>query len=266
MKQLIVMVGPKQSGKDTALALLKDEKLVSGKIAMAGPLKKICCSVFEMHHTLVHDVDLKELPFKGGPKVLDRKLLRRLKDEITTYVPPVDQYGRILYNINKVPVHGFENREFQTPRELLQIIGTDFIRKRVHTDYHLMASFHPSYLKKSGITEDSIAMVTDCRFLNEYEYLRNNFSGIIKTIYVERPEAEANLAEATHASELGVLDIKKSLEGDENAFIIKNDGTLDDFKAKLKQVLNLGAVEAESVKEVSRGTKKRPTRKKKPTA
>ena len=35
------------------------------------------------------------------------------------------------YNVNKATISGLEGMVLKTPREILQIIGTDFIRERV---------------------------------------------------------------------------------------------------------------------------------------
>lgn len=245
----IIVTAPKGGGKDAVYAILKEAKLVHGKHSFAGPLKKLCEEHFGIHYNLLNDPVLKEKEMKT-PITLTNVSLQRLKHKLYTYLNP-DKPGQ-FYNVNKVPTQGLVGRIFKTPRELLQIIGTEFIRNRVHKNWHVMASLSEDYLKMLKVKKGGLYVNTDCRFENEYDILHDQ--GTVTEIYVERPEAEERLAEATHSSELDIKLVKEKIIAN-GGIIIKNDGTLEDLKEKV-----LGVV-TPLVKELSNGSPKRSGRK-----
>lgn len=224
--KIIGLVAPKSGGKDTAAAILIEGKKANGKLSFAGPLKDICSKVFGIPLTVLNDPVLKERPFKE-PIALTRKHLRDIKHECTSRLDPV-QGSILLYNPNKATVYGLENRTLVSPRELMQVVGTDFIRQRIFGEWHLQAAFSPETLSKYA--KNGVYCVTDIRFVNEYEYLKNRFGNDFQCYYVERPEAEENLKTATHPSELETQKIKTLLP---EANVIHNDGSIDDLKKKL---------------------------------
>lgn len=234
--RVIGFVGPKGSGKDTAADLLRELKKAHGRISFAGPLKEICSKVFSIPSTLFHDPDLKERPFVELPSVgqdvvLTSSLLKQVKKECAARLPEYDiTTGFMIYNIDRVSIAGLENQVMKSPRQLLQIIGTDLIRERVYKKWHLEAAFSETALAK---LKGTVFCVTDVRFVNEYQFLKDKFGDDFTCYYVERPEKEAVLDEATHPSELGVREIKALLP-EEN--ILKNDGTMEDFKEKLDKL------------------------------
>lgn len=221
--KIISLSGPKQAGKDTSADILIAEKKLDGKLSFAAPLKEICMEVFDLHFNLVNDAVLKETPFKNGPITLTRKNLRELKHAVTAMLDPV-KYG---YNPNRASVAGLEGRVLSTPRELLQVVGTDFIREQMHKEWHVKAAFSDERLAK--LKGNNFA-VTDARFPNEFHFLVDRFGNAFDGYYIERKEAEEELAKATHGSEREVLTIKE-LVGKSN--IITNNGTTDELKKKL---------------------------------
>lgn len=228
--RILGLVGPKGSGKDTTADLLEELKISDGKISFAGPLKKICGEVFDLHHNFFHDVNLKEKPLKQTI-TLNSRNLRLIKNACVEWLDPYTDGGtRILYNPNKASISGIEGMEITTPRQLLQVIGTNFIRDRLFNEWHLHAAFSDKALSK--LKENGIYCVTDVRFPNEYEFLRNKFGSDFKGFYIQRPEAEHKLAQATHPSETEVVKVKNAMG--EEAMILKNDGTVEDLKNMLK--------------------------------
>lgn len=224
--KIICFSAPKGGGKDTAAAILIKAKKANGKISFAGPLKDICSKVFKIPLQVLNDPVLKETPFKQ-PITLTKKHLRDIKNECVTILNP-EQGNVLLYNPNKASVLGIEGRVMNSPRELMQFIGTDFIRNRIFQGWHLNAAFGEANLSKCEA--NGVYCVTDARFFNEYEFLRDRFGDDFSCYYVERPEAEENLKNATHASELETQKIKAALPSEN---IILNDGTEDDLKKKL---------------------------------
>jgi hypothetical protein len=236
--KFVGLVAPKSGGKDTVYDILKDQKRATGKVSFAGPLKEICSKVFNIPMAFLNDPVHKERELKEHI-TLTKTNLRMVKNECVARLDPYEG-TKVLYNPNKASIVGLEGRIIKTPRELMQIIGTNFIRERIYSEWHVRAAFSDKALEK--LTKSGLYCVTDCRFPNEYEFLKNKFGDACTFFYVERPEAEELLKTATHDSELGVLKIKAQLT---EANIIKNDGTLDDLK---KLVKTLKLPEGEAVK------------------
>ena len=243
--RIIGLIGPKGSGKDTSYELLRDQKRVDGKISFAGPLKQICGQVFGLHHVYLNDAVLKEKELEQ-PITLTLKHIRKIIELCEEYVPSVTSDGLILYRSNAVSTTGLEGRVFKTPRELLQIIGTELIRERIYKGWHLSAAFSPKVLnstkedkdgrKRRVYKQDGTYAVTDVRFENEHDFLAERFGKAYKAFYVKRPEAEEVLATATHPSELETQKIRAKLEDS----VIDNSGTLEDL-GKLLGSLDLKA-------------------------
>lgn len=230
-KRFVLFIGPKQSGKDTAAdILIKKKGKARQKVSFAGPLKEICATASGLESKYMHNVALKEKELPN-PIVADRRFWRNVKRELVKYLPEIDQDNNIIYNIDRVSLTGVENRVFKTPREMLQQVGTDFIRDKVFTDWHVQAAFSEANL--DSYEDGYIYCVTDARFPNEYEFLKEKFGDDLVAYYIERPEAEEELAKATHPSELEILKIKELIP---KKNIIKNDGTLEDFEKKIAKL------------------------------
>lgn len=223
-------IGPKGAGKDEAHKLLKGMGRTYGKVSFAGPLKQICSDVFGIPLETMNDPILKEKEL-AKPITLDSRALRKVKKELSLWVPEVGEDGRLLYSADAVSLTGVENRIMKTPRELLQVIGTDFIRNKVHTNWHLLAAFGDKAMAK--LKEDKNYSVTDIRFPNELKFLQDKFGDSFKAFYIQRPEAEERLDKATHPSELMVKDLREMLP---KGSVLKNEGSIEDFKKVLKQV------------------------------
>jgi hypothetical protein len=229
--KVVSFTGPKGSGKDTSADLLKAEGIADGSISFAGPLKKICMEVFQLHHNYMNDPILKEKPLKE-PITITPKLLRKVNQLMMDYLD-IDEF---YYNPNKASVVGLEGQILSSPREILQIIGTEWIRNRIHPDWHLQAAFAKKAM--SQLNPDGLYCVTDARFPNEYQFLADRFGEDFRGFYVERPEAEERLAQSTHASELQVLEVKKLITSEN---ILVNNGSIDDLKKKLLSLKLNGA-------------------------
>lgn len=123
-----------------------------------------------------------------------------------------------------------------TPRKLLQIIGTDCIRDRVHPNAWVNALFADYNPRFSGLdivdfseeppkvrqihrTEESYWIITDMRFPNELEAVKSR-GGI--TIRVTRTGIHTPKIEDLHPSET-------ALDNAEFDYIINNDSSIEDL-------------------------------------
>lgn len=137
--RLIGFIGPKGAGKDEAARILGEHSKIYGKLSFAGPLKKICQQLTGLHANFFNDPILKEKELKE-PVVLTSRFLRSIKKELPLWVPEIQDNKR-LYNADTMSITGLENQVMKTPRQLLQIVGTEFIRDRAFVDWHVNAAF-----------------------------------------------------------------------------------------------------------------------------
>lgn len=173
---IISLSGKKQVGKDTAAKALLGRGFK--KISFAGPLKSICSEVFGL------DFDSDKLKDEQLNPALEinithiNRLLRRLKDEIST-----EQETLIAASL--------KNRSFSTRREILQYVGTDVFRKIIDDNVWI------NYAKQEILNNnDEDLVITDARFPNERKMLKELGA---KLFLIKRP-GTANNAD-THASE-----------------------------------------------------------------
>ena len=126
--------------------------------------------------------------------------------------------------------HGRHHLHMRTPRELLQYVGTEIIRKHINPAWHIEAAFSAKGLE--GLEPEGIYCVTDARFPNEYLWLEKRFMLDFTGLYVERPEAEETLKTATHDSELQVAEVRKLMKAEQ---VLDNSRDIEYLR---KQILN----------------------------
>lgn len=125
-----------------------------------------------------------------------------------------------------------------TPRLVLQLWGTEVGRRAFHTDIWI-ASLENKLRKSSGNV-----VITDCRFPNEVQAIKNA-GGIV--IRVKRgPEPEwYRLAELAnqgltvpqeHLAKLGIHASETSWVGSNFDAVLENNGTLEELYAKVKDL------------------------------
>lgn len=143
--KIIAFAGRKRSGKGMLAKGMREYSPNVVIIAVADSLKFLCC------------------------KLLNRTYdeLNQMKDDGTTFEVKVDDYWvstikhetKISDNIIRNEIGG---RVFTNVREVLQIIGTDLIRK-YSPDWHIDKTIE--HIKSYG--DDKIVVVEDVRFPNE---------------------------------------------------------------------------------------------------
>lgn len=218
--KLVAFIGKKGAGKDTAADVLIENKLLNKKVRMAGPLKTLCSEVFGVAPLLLNNPKTKDSPFKE-PIVLDRRKLRAVMNKCIELVPEEDfKSGLYLYKASQASIYGLENRLIKSPRELLQVVGTDFIRNRVFKEWHLRALFNgPMFTEKNSFK----AAIVDVRFENEMTYIKSLLGNSVEFYYIERP----NCVQDTHESEAKVEALKALIPAEN---ILVNGDSEEDFK------------------------------------
>lgn len=170
--------------------------------------------------------------------------------QIKKYSGKLKQIASILTGI---PEHNFEDQDFKNTRlgnewanrrgnhnpmnvrEFLQILGTESIRLALHKDAWvnaLMSDYHSESgvdilddgTMKGWFKPEPNWVITDCRFHNEAIAVKNK-GGII--VRINRPGV---FPVNNHPSEV-------DLDNWNFDMVINNDGTLEDLKVKVKNVL-----------------------------
>lgn len=112
--------------------------------------------------------------------------------------------------------------------QMLQVVGTDVFRDHFHKETWIRSLFldYDSYERNN-----TCWVITDCRFTNEAEYIKNN-GGIL--IRVNRPDLEQldeSGRDRSHPSEIA-LDLYDGFD-----YIINNEGGLDDLEKKIVDII-----------------------------
>lgn len=155
-------------------------------------------------------MDIKEIYEEKGLKVINLAYGSYIKD-----------YAKRISDWN--------GNEETKPRELLQELGTDIIRKKIDKDFFVRR-----------ICEDievysyyfDVITISDARFPNEMEWPKKNFDNVIN-IRIIRDGYDSVLSEKEqkHLTEVA-LDEYNSYD-----YVIHNDGTLDNLKEKVSDVV-----------------------------
>lgn len=143
----------------------------------------------------------------------------------------VKDVARVIFpKIDPELWEGVVNREWReemfkygkTPRDILKLIGTDMFRKMLDENIWIE--------RLCDIIGDDIGKISisDCRFTNEMEYIKSRYTNC-KFIYVRRNNLITNSNEKYQLESL----ISKC------DFTVDNDGTIEDLKVSLRDVINL---------------------------
>lgn len=212
------MVGKKGSGKTTAAEIAK--KLGYQPLAFADAIKLTAEKVFNIPLKILND-----------PISKDSMQITSLLNE--------DQISKFLWELsnNYVSIHPSVIAEAigqykgptvaNTPRQLLQVLGTDLVRDCVDEDYWLKAVM-------AKVKPGSKYVIHDVRFQNECDFIKDKLNGHI--IVINRPGISSN---DYHISE---QFIPKSYD-----FLINNSKSLKDF--------NISIISSIELAEYSHGSK-----------
>lgn len=190
-----------------------------GLIGRAGAGKTLAANWFLVNHK-----NLMKLSFARPLKRMMYELIREAIPKAWP-VKPADYMDDPVLKNQEVPFLGG-----QTPRHLMQTLGTEWGRHAVHPDFwvniaagkveRLLAD--PRHRSASYTLR---AIFDDARFLNEADMIRRHGGVIVR---IERPD-NTHAIDADHASEREQDAIAPDLT-------LVNDGTPDDLRAKLSAI------------------------------
>jgi len=155
---------------------------------------------------------------KGSGKDTFANVLKQKSGFITyAYATPLKEACQKLFLLSDEQLHDqtlketVDKRWDLSPRQIFQIIGTDFIRTHIDSDFWIK---HFTLWYKGKSTQNII--VTDCRFQNEIDTIKELGGMIFK---IERNTS----VEDNHISENGIDNLTNI------DIVIKNDSSLEDY-------------------------------------
>jgi len=220
MKKTIILIsGKTQSGKNIFADFLqkKLEKL-NLKVKQdffAKELKDICKNDFKklsiVLDNIAEEIKANVLVFSDiRQEMLDPSIIKSVEN---------------IINKLKIKDDDWYNKKTMITRTILQLVGTDIIKKRVDNNWWV------NQVKSRAIASESdVILITDCRFPNEItEMFDENYETIV--IRIAR---NINTQEqiASHQSETALDDWKVW------NYIVENNGTLENLQTSALTIIN----------------------------
>lgn len=159
------------------------------------------------------------------------------KDTITNFMKELYQekmislqYGSYIKEYAK-KISNWDGNEETKPRELLQQLGTNIIRKNIDEKFFIKKMIDDIKVYSYFF---NIIVISDARFKIEIDDIRNNFSNVI-SVNIERPNFDNGLTEEQkkHPSEIDLDDYKLF------DYKLINNGTLEDLKLKIERLVEV---------------------------
>lgn len=240
---IFVICGKKRTGKDTVAKILNDTGEFSS-YAFADNIKRILesagflCGVeafSKFHENRVFWEGDREKPLLASnqevKQLFEQAISIMIKKSIIESAPYVENYEKDLLDSLIM-----ENEQVWTIRRLMQVFGTDIICNMYDDSIWVRLALndackkppekifdlHKGLIPNPNPKMSKHILFTDCRQLHEYKYMQRLGA---KFIFLERETGE----EDNHCTE-------KGLTPSEDDYIIDNNGTLDDLKSN---ILNL---------------------------
>ena len=155
-------------------------------------------------------LDIKEIYEKKGLRVIN-----------LAYGSYIKEYAK--------KISDWDGKEESKPRELLQELGTDVIRKKIDNDFFVRRICED--IKVYSYYFDIIT-ISDARFPNELEWPKKIFENVINIrIIRDGYDSVLTKTEQKHLTEVA-LDEYNNYD-----YVIHNDGTLEDLKEKVLDVV-----------------------------
>ena len=204
--RIIALTGIKGSGKTTVFEMIKVMYPNAIEITFAEKIKTVIAKHLKLDEKYFYDRELKEKDLEF-PAILSVEVLEGI---IKEYTEEFNYDLHIRPHINKV---------LYTPREAMQYIGTEVLKSLnllIHCE-HAMKKADPNQLN----------VVTDMRFMEEFEYLRLRKDIELIPFIVRNSTAEYVGSADQHSSESDILNIGKKCN------TIDNNRSIEDLRKKV---------------------------------
>lgn len=212
MTEIIGIAGKRGTGKDTA-GLHFVKKHGFRRAAFADSLKEVCAEAFDISEYSLHEREYKELrlvpPFTvneiGAQSLVDALNEKRAAGDL----PPLsEESAKLIFD-------GILGQTFKTPREILQFVGTDLVRKHLGDNYWVDI-FHAKYKVYDKL------VITDVRLPNERKYVKDRQGHLLRLRRSDEPEGN-------HVSE-NSFGKNREYKG-----VIMNEGTVEELHEELDE-------------------------------
>lgn len=147
-----------------------------------------------------------------------------------SFAYPLKEYiGRQILGFNDKQLYGDWKEVMdpdwgKTPRQMLQLIGTDALREVVHNDIWII----PMKRKlKEHMRNNKSVVITDMRFPNEAKLIKNLGGKLVK-IHREDPD---KITGEKHSSEVGLEEFN------DWDLVLENNGSLEELFAKVDDMM-----------------------------
>jgi len=165
----------------------------------------------------------------SGKDTIGDYLVKKYKFKKIALADPIKRLVKDVFALDDYTVYDRVAREKPlkqwkgwTVRKLLQYIGTELFRNNIDDSIWVKSLWY----KIKGSKDNYV--VTDCRFLNEQQFLKRNAKKNFICIKVTRPNCKGQVGLKKHASE--AYDLK----GD---FCIHNNGSFEDLYNKIDEIM-----------------------------
>lgn len=219
--KVLALSGHMGSGKDTAAAMIIDAYPGAKAYAFADHLKKIALDIFLCTEQEIYGEE-KEKPFK------DKRFFGHTEaDMVFAWVSVKnDKYNNleILNNSHRLA----ESKEWilETPRALLQFLGTELLRDCYSKSYHI-----DQVAKRIKDDQPVIAVITDARFPNERTWAKEyGAKTLLITGRTRNDFTKENFSKHASETSLGYAE--------DYDFVIDNSGTLEDLSKNIFEVVD----------------------------
>jgi hypothetical protein len=207
---IIGIVGKKGSGKTTAAEIAAKRGYIP--LAFADAIKNTASKVFNIPLAIMHDPIAKD-NMQISVELNETHLNAFLWALSSAYTPLHPDAINDAVGAYRGPSAVY------TPRQLLQVLGTELVRDCVDKEYWLKAIL--SQTKPGGRY-----VIHDVRFQNECDFIKNKLGGTV--IVIQRP---GYVTADTHASE--------QLTPESYDFLINNNSSLSDLKLSVLSNIEL---------------------------
>lgn len=211
--EIIALSGFARSGKDEAARVLVEE-LGFVQVAFADKLRDMIYALNPLVEIKRADVPLSVKTASG--------MKRLMLDEETPSTLPVSMPVYLQDVIDVYGWGGYKETEYGTEiRRLLQRLGTEAGRQTLWDSIWIDAAL-------TGLDEDAKVVVSDARFFNEFDAVRERGGRVWR---IERPGVgPAN----DHASEMEAIDYPHF------ELTLNNDGSLDEWRTLVSMTYKIG--------------------------
>lgn len=153
-------------------------------------------------------------------EIYDQKQVKTINLQYSSYIK---EYAKKISN--------WDGSEETKPRELLQQLGTDIIRKNIDDEFFIKKIIDD--IKVYSFFFDVI-IISDARFKKEIDNIRKEFDNVI-AVHIVRPNFDNGLTDEqkNHPSEIDLDDY------DKYNYDLINDGNLNDLKLKVERLIEV---------------------------